>query len=291
MVHGLLFLAVEQLITYRLKHGFRIAPQNDWHDLENHNSDILFIGSSKVWVEIDPFKVSRKFGVKAETIAQDGQTIDVLWQKFKQYSKVNRKPREIYIQCDPYFTGTSRDLFGFENFKSYFYNDRYNMGVLKNKTGYENYYKHLPLLAVGNQCIRFILNIQTSETYKKTRGYEPQNLQWIGDWNHPPPNIRFTLSGLNYLDSFHSFCDKNDIKCYFINFPVSPPSYSVISSYKMFYDSLKAKHIQLLNFNNPVIYNDSTLFYNHMHLNEKGANVFMNQFMNDTSVFKTYRYK
>jgi len=287
--HGLLFLSVEQLITYKQGKGFRATQQNDWHDLKNHNSDILFIGSSKIWVDINPFAVSRKLGAKSENISQDGQTIDVLWLKFKQYVKVNKEPKEIYVLCDPYFIGIRHDLYGFDDFKSYFFMDRYNVGLLKQKQGYETYYRYMPLLAVGAQSLRFILNYQTEDTYTRTRGYNHQDLHWIGNWNHPPQKLNLGLNGTNYLDSFSHYCKKNKITCYFIYPPVSPPSYRVLSGYRAFYDSIAKRNIDLKNYNNDKLYNDSTLFYNHMHLDEKGVEVFMGQLLSDTSVFKAFR--
>ena len=289
--HGVLFLSVEQLITYRLKNGYRATSQNDWHDLKNHNSEIVFIGASKIFFEVDPFAVTRKFGVKAEVISQDGQTIDVLWYKFLQYVSVNTKPKEIYVLCDPFFVGMRQDLFGFDSYRSYFFMDRFDVPYLKKKQGYESYYKYIPLLAVGKQSLRFIVNYQIANTYEKTRGYEPQDLTWIGDWKHPPQRFNFELNGINYIDSFSSYCRKNNIECYFIYLPESPPSYKVMSHYRAFYDSIATRNINFRNYNDTALYNDSTIFFNHMHLNRKGSEVFMNQLLNDTSVFREFRHR
>ena len=290
MAHFVVFLCMEQLITYRLQNSFRATIQNDWHDLKNHNSEILFIGGSSAMVEINPFEVSDKFGVKAEILSQDAQSIDLLWQKFQQYLAVNYPPKEIYILYNPITAGIGNNLLYLDHFKSYFFMDRYNIGKLKNKDGYHIYYKYLPLLAVGTQSLQFIFNFPTRNTYEKTRGYLPQHATWLGNWKYPPDNIDFNLKGLDYIDSFVSICHKKNITCYFIYPPVSPASYRLLSKYKQFENRLYLLHANQRNYNSNTLYNDSTLFYNHTHLNEKGVQVFMKQLLNDSTVFNTFRH-
>src|SRR6476646_4189187 len=98
----LVALGCEFYITKQVNAGKRYYFQADWHDLKNHNSDVLFVGNSRTWVHVDPFAIQNRFHIKCEVIAQDGQGAQILWLKFKQYVNNNKTPREIYLQFDPW---------------------------------------------------------------------------------------------------------------------------------------------------------------------------------------------
>jgi len=288
--HMVLFFGVEALITHKMKNGFRVTFQNDWHDLKNHNADIVFIGSSRIWVEVNVFEVSKKFHAKAEIVGQDGQTIDMLWEKFKRYADVNATPKEIYVQCDPLFVTMRRNLYNFNDFKSYLFMDRYDIGNLKEKEGYKLEYKYVPLLAVGTQSLDYLLDWQTPKPYAMTHGFVSQDRPWQGDWYHPLKIERLKLEGINYLDSFNDYAKAHHIACYFLAPPISWPLYEEMKKDHTVEAKIAREHLTYLDYNNKKTYNDSTLFYNHMHLNKTGVSVFMKQFLEDTVAFKAFRH-
>ena len=47
--------------------------------------------------------------------------------------------------------------------------------------------------------------------------------------------------------------------------------------------------ITYLNYNKEELFNDSNLFYEHMHLNKRGVDVFTNHLINDTSTFHRFK--
>lgn len=286
------FLVVEGVISYRLNNNFVVTLHSDWHALENHNSEILFIGNSRIWTHVDPAMVSEYTDASCEILAQDGQAVNVLWHKFQAYLKVNKKPTEIYVLTDPLFLKRRHDLYRFDRFQPYLFMDRYNLGDLKEFDDYRISYKYLPLLAVREQALDFILNNSTNPTgFLETRGYKRFDMDWEEGvlWDKPPIVGFFYNGGVSYLDTFKKYCEQQDIRCYFICTPMSYPTYLNIDNLDEFRSVIANDFgIYFSDFNGE-IYNDSTLFIDHRHMNGRGVDVFMPQLLADTSLFKSFR--
>jgi len=294
MVISFLF---ELYIGHKLDKGYRYYFQADWHDLKNHNSDMLFVGNSRTLEHFDPFFIEHKFGVKAEVLSQEGQHVNFLWLKFKQYLKSNPPPKEVYLQSDYFFFEYSKDLFGINNYATCFFNDRVDLTSLSDVEGYKTIYRIMPLAAVQFPLFtKVILEDTVKETFEKHRGYMPKNETFRGDWAHPNTvKVNPGDKGYTFIDSFMVACKKQDIRLYFIFSPVSFPSWSVIESKELVKKEIDKKSgvlqfpVSYRDYNRADLYSDIRLFYNHSHLNTEGVSVFMNQFAGDSLVFLSFR--
>lgn len=289
-------LILEFVIESKIKSGKRYYFQADWHDLGDHNSEILLIGNSRIWVHTDPFVIQNKFNVKAEILAQDGQTVQILWLKFKEYIKNNTPPKEIYLLYDPYFTNKAGNLNGLDNFRTGFFNDRIDLTSLKDFKGYKTYYRFIPLSAITPSLLTKILfdrTISSKDSYVNTHGFHGRVDNWSGNWKKPENTYFKEIS--QYVDSFVVHAKEKNINLYFIYTPQSSPSYKKVYNIKNLYnikEELSRKYqypITFLNYNNDSLYNDSSLFYNHMHMNTKGVKLFMNHFIKDQKSFRRFR--
>ena len=286
----------EYFVTFKLKSGNRYYFQADWHDLKNHNSDVLIIGNSRSYVHCDPLKIQNKFNISAEVLAQNGQSIQLLWLKFKEYIRVNKFPKEIYLQFDQTFLVDKNELFGFKYYSTNFFGDRINMTSLKNWKGYSNVYRFLPLASMEPYtALKILLNdtIKSYESFESSRGYLPVNKKWEANWKKINiQNLEYKQIS-KYADSFIIFSKKNNIKLYALSTPQTPISYKIENTYKLVklisdFQVKYNKEITFLNYNNSLVYNDSTLFYNHLHLNFKGSQLFMKYWLNDSISFKSF---
>jgi len=139
------------VIDKRMVAGNRYSFQGDWHDLANHNSEVLFVGNSRTWVHINPFTFTKKTKLTSEVIGQDGQRAQVLFIKLKQYLKSNKKPKHIVLQFDPIFYDEIDNLVGYADYAPYFYLDRLKFcRELDNKIGYNFLYHYIPLYSILN---------------------------------------------------------------------------------------------------------------------------------------------
>lgn len=174
------------------------------------------------------------------------------------------------------------------------------MRFLYCKNGYHWYHTYLPLTAYKlNTMVKILKNDTVKESYEATHGFISHNDPFDtvnSDWNKPL-EIKFNTTErlVQHLDSFYTYCLANNIKLYFICTPMSWPLYKN-STWQPVIDSLiRTKNLQYnyaapqLNYNDSILYNEISLFYNHMHLNTKGVNVFMQQFTADTNAFTLFR--
>jgi hypothetical protein len=292
----LLSYFIEYFVTFKLKSGNRYYFQSDWLDLKNHNSDVLIIGNSRSFVHCDPFMIQNKFNISAEVLAQNGQSIHLLWIKFKEYIKVNNFPKEIYLQFDQTFVVDKNELFGFKYYNFNFFSDRINMTSLKNWNGYSDVYRFLPLASIEPYTALKILTndtIKSYEVFENCRGYLPVNRKWKANWNKINiQNLEYKQIS-KYTDSFIVFSKNNNIKLYALFTPQTSISYKIENTNKLvkIISDLQVKYnkeITFLNYNNSVVYQDSTLFYNHLHLNYKGSQLFMKYWLNDSNSFKSF---
>ena len=288
----------EILITKKLNSGYRYRFQSDWHDLKNHNADILFVGNSRIYRHIDPLIIKHQLNKKCEIIASTGQSIDFLWFKFRQYISVNKLPKEIYLQFDPYFLIQRNDLYGLKNFNTIFFINRIKVDELVNYHGYSIYYKYLPLAAIDIKfLIKFLINdtVKNNQVYENSYGSLIESVNWQQEnWFNPPATNFIAKNYSNYLDSFLLFSKRHNIRLYPIYTPQSYTSYLKFNRLDSLNDilnylSIKYNYkVELLNFNS-IKYNDSIFFYNHMHMNEKGVRLFMNDFLKSNRTFKQFK--
>ena len=291
----LLAYLLELFISRQLNHGFRYHFQADWHDLKHHNADVLIVGNSRVWVQFDPFLIQNKTGLATEILSQEGQSVDLLWLKFKAYLKVNHDPKYLLLQFDPFFLTPRTDLYDFDNFSTcFFWIRNFDMRSLSPKDGYHWYYRYIPLTAIRMPLLKKIISndtVASPESYRNTKGFKKMNFTWKGNWQRPDYFLCKNIS--HYADSFYYYCKAHKIELHAVYSPQSFPSYlktlnkeSVIAYHNQLNIKTNSNFVyhDFTKFN---LYNDSTLFYNHSHLNTKGVCVFMNQLLNDTSVFRS----
>lgn len=287
----ILLFGIEAYISSELAKGKRYCIQADWHDLRNHNSDVVYIGNSRMRNHINPDIIEKETGKKVEIIGQDGQDMHFMWLKFKEYEKCNKKPQSIFLQFDPFFLDEKEDLFGFDNYRTGFYLNRIDFRSLHERIGYSWSYEYLPLAAIDFYLmvrVLFSLTIPKEQGFEYTRGSQIIHKEWAGRWKEYPEIEVKLETRSNYLDSFAVYCKQHNIQLNAIYTPQSYPSYGEGRNVKILcriLDAIKTKYemdIVFTNYNSP-IYNDSTLFFNHMHLNKRGVDVFMKQLLDSSN--------
>ena len=268
--------------------------QDDWNTRQGKNYDILFIGNSRVWSQVNSELISKSLHLKVFNLTQDGRGIDLLWAKFKVYIKTNKPPGQIYLIYDPYFLEgrTGNTFYGKEDYLSYLFHDRIGINHLfKNETGFHQYETYIPLIRyIGYKEIFFdhVLGTTIADARQKRNiefGINIFDFKWgqekapITKWS-APLETNLKLVKIQYVDSFKTYCDQNNIKLHLFYPPQSWPSYKLVSdaTQRKLKSYAQKQGLEFVDFNKE-LYNDSTLFYNHMHLNKKGSTLFTAQLM------------
>lgn len=270
----------------------QFLSHDNWNSNINKNHDMLFIGNSRVWVQIDAELISNKTNFKVYNITQDGRGANILWHKYKQYLKTNTDPKEIFLQFDSKFISNiySKSFYGKENYLTYVYHNPLKLNNLfKDEFGFNDIDTYIPLIRYyHNQEVLYahITGIQNynwvdSKTYKYN--YAPMYYKWNENkmWNaiwEKPLIYNYNSKNINYIDSFRIYCQTNDIKLHLFHPPQSWTSYNkrLKNNTEVLLNYVSKYNLEFHDFNN-INYNDSTLFYNHTHLNYKGSQMFTNQ--------------
>jgi hypothetical protein len=287
-----------ELIIYNNTKNDQYLLQADWHIKHKKQNKILFIGNSRTWVQVDVEFFSKKMKQKSYTIAQDGRNIKTLWYKLKKYLEINHKPEKIFLQFDPTFIEANlnfQTFYGKENYLTYLFFDNLNINKLfSNESGFEKYEEYIPLIRYINYHDLFIRHLMkrnhenTSDfntNYKYyTYGSCPKNYtwgqfpEWKCNWKNPETFKYKKRLDFQWIDSVRILCSKKSINLILIYPPQSYTSYKCqdkkfIIDLKQYSQKFKIDYIDF----NSKQYNDSTLFYNHLHLNKKGSVIYTNQ--------------
>jgi hypothetical protein len=284
-------------ISFRLSEGNRYAFQGDWHDLKNHNSEVLFVGNSRTWVHLNAMLFENKTKLKSEVIAQDGQDAEIAFYKLQEYLKYNKPPRILILQYDANFFGKVNSLYGYENYAPHFFFLRFRKFTLnlRNRNGYNPLGHILPLVAF-NETIkskkylkRMILGIKISsrESWINTKGYIGQKKN--AEFGKIPDSFNIKIDQYNpFIDSFFALSSRNNVKIIGVFTPITKQTYARIKNpeilsltfnkSKSFYNTTGYFH----NFNNLTFCTNNQLFYNHLHLNKQGSDSLMQAIFRDT---------
>lgn len=290
----LIAFCLEMIIKENIK-GKQFMFHADWTSKVNENYQILFLGNSRVWAHINAELISNKTNSKAYNLTQNSKSIKFLWYKFQNYLKYNAPPKDLFLQFDNKFIS---DLYKKpwpekENFLTYIYKNPLNLNELFQKeVGFTEFDTHIPIIryygypSVFYSHITGKTNCDLQHTKKSYQyGYEGQKANWNefksvdepnSPWNYPLKKDYNTLH-LNYADSFRIYCQLNNVKLHLFYPPISYSSYEIISQKDKdeLLNYIMKHQIDYHDFNS-IIFNDSTIFYNHTHLNNLGSSIFTN---------------
>lgn len=286
---------IEKYIENNIKDN-QFLLQEDWHIIHSDVNKILFIGNSRTWSQIDAEKISLQLGQKTYVLSQDGRDSRILFHKFKTYLARNIQPEKIFLQFDPYFINPLNDgtFYGKDNYLRYIYKDRLGINHLfENEKGYNKFETFIPLKRYFStrNGIQILYNHITNKNQNNKSfrfGSEPQKFAWQNKSNFENPDVTTGQLKYDYIDSMIQLCNKMSIKITLIYPPQSYPSYlkvepTILKSLKSFAQSRK---IEFWNFNG-MKYNNKNIFYNHMHLNDKGSLIYTNDLLDSIISYKT----
>jgi hypothetical protein len=269
--------------------------QEDWHVRHKYYHKYLFVGNSRTYVHVDVKHLSEKLNISSYCLAQNGRNARILFFKLKKYLELNRAPEKIFLQFDPYFLGDRNNgtFYGKENYLGYIFHDRLGINtIFSNELGFNLIEVYLPLkryfeISNGKTILmHHLLNLKSSDHEKFKYGSDPQQAEWQenANWDNPERtsgNLSFT-----YIDSVVNICKHNNIQLIFLYPPQSYPSYQKIDDNLLHqleqYKDMKK--VLFWNFNH-IKYDDSRLFYNHMHLNSNGSFIYTNDLVDSISTF------
>lgn len=255
----------------------------------NHiEADTLFIGSSRTMNHVDTRMFSNRtynLSHAAMHIGFQAALLDVLEQK----NKLPRKCLLIQIEADEIEKYTFQELRKDIYQLNYYYSKNQFVKSEINKISTFEFIKHCSkLYSYSGYSSLLITNpIQGINEKPSMTGYAPLiGQQFSSDEENNLERENKRNNFFYYLDHIHSICKRNNIQLICFTAPYLKDDQSQYERNSKLGERLNHKKITYFNYASlrnrlPKIYEDSTNWYNNIHLNESGAEIFT-QILKDT---------
>lgn len=295
----LLFVAIFATVTDLLvTNALQEVDKGDlasWNRIFNKQltEEVLIYGSSRARVHFDPRIFKSELGVSAYNMGIDGHNF--LMQKARHDAILrNNKPPKLIVLSVDYYTLNKRDeLFNPNQFLPYILQPE-----IRNTTrlykGLDNYDYNLPMARyIGRQGLVFegfraMLGKQlvAHETYN---GFVPQFLQWDNKLEALIKEGKKyeTIVEKRYVTLLRDFlfdCKKRGINVLLVYAPEYIKGQEFVKGrekmMRVFQELSDELKLTFWDYSNDELSGDKNLFYNALHLNAKGAELFTRKFVN-----------
>ncbi len=277
-----LFLLIATIIQIALSVKIKGKIISGHDNLEQiANADVVFLGSSRCWVQFDPHFFDKTFKVTSANIGVDGHSeIAMAIVRLKDYLERNKPPKFAILSFDPLMSaGSEKNNTNYvhkDNFARYAFYPNSKDLLFVNYFNFTTAEKYIPLYSIFKYNLLYNAIFTKKNDSYITYGYEKHDEQWdtisnpiTGEMKNCFFTARDIPSVTNSLNELNDLCIKNNIKLLCIQTPV----YKVIQDDIVFsYPASIAKSLAIpfIDVNVPSIRNNITYFYNSDHLNTSG---------------------
>lgn len=260
------------------------TPVEAWTDIVDGTiqADVIALGSSRTLVQVDPMILDSVLCSCSYNLGYNGSPINRQVKKYNIYRRRNAKPKLIIQNIDAWSLGY-RIGYEKEQFFPFFWKKD-----IRNKFFSSEPFtfgeKYIPLYRYHG------LNLQMftrSMPRSLNKGYLAHNEKWDGTNYLNQDSIEFIVNDTTYhmFDSFLQSVTEDSIMVVFVYSPLyfgATKKIRNIDEMYAIYKSLADKYsIPILDYSDLWICNDTTYFYNAMHLNKSGAEIYTDSLAND----------
>lgn len=248
---------------------------------ERFHCDAVVMGSSRGQVQYDPRILDSVLGVDSYNLSVDGRCIDAEIVIYNAYRKHNPKPTLIIQNVDVTSLNASNG-YEREQYLPYIRKDDL-FDQIKTSEGFSwaDYYLPLVRYAGYTQVIKEGLGLKNKlACFAMYKGYCGHDKGWDGRAFQSVSSVPFEVdpSVVEKFDQYLAQCKNEGIRVVMVFAPVYiGVTDKMDSPQEMFdyYQSIADKYqFQVLNYTYDSICYDTAYFYNAMHLNKKGAELF-----------------
>jgi hypothetical protein len=250
-----------------------------WNEIYSSNLqiDVIIMGSSRAWVQYNPYILDSILGINFYNLGIDGSAINRQILKYNTYRRWNLALPKVIIQNIDASTMQTSSGYEREQFFPYFFDDSLRT-IISEYEKFNIFDKYLPLYRyIGNLSL---INKRSKENYTLLKGYCGIDALYDGSSLAKQVKIPYDQdsTALALFDEYLSKAYSEGIKVIFVYAPYYIEATKKIENieqmYKM-YDSIAKKYdIPILDYNYDSISYDTAYFYNAMHLNKTGAELF-----------------
>jgi hypothetical protein len=259
------------------------------------DSEIAIYGSSRAWRHFDPSIIKNITGKNAYNFGIDAHHFWAQYLRHLEYLKHNRKPDYILLSLDVFSLEIRNDYYGLNQLLPYML---WNKNIAAYTARYKDFSKpdyYLPLVRyIGKrEAIKTAWNIflgKPQEPAIRNRGYAGADLSWNSDLEKAKADIkekriRYHQESVKLFLRFIQECKEMNIHLVL----VCPPEYDEGQKLTVnrkevidYYKSIAAEsNLLFLDYSDDEICRNRNYFYNSLHLNKTGAEIFTRQLLQD----------
>ena len=259
-------------------------PVESWCDLVDGkiNANLIVMGSSRALVQMDPAILDSVLCTNSYNLGIDGSNINRQIQKYDIYKIRNSKP-EVILQNIDVWALTSTIGYEKEQFFPFFWDSDMRKMFFKTEP-FSFWEKYIPFIRYHGLDPVTMTRRHPRSLYK---GYQGMERTWDGSSFRQQGSLDFSVNDttLCMFDSFLKEAKEDSIRVVFVYAPFYYGANSLISNIDEMhqtYQGLADKYdIPILDYSDMWICHDTTYFYNAMHLNKTGAEIFTDSLAND----------
>ena len=275
-----------------------------WKDIYagNIDSDIVIYGSSRAWVHIDPLRIEDQLGGSAYNLGVDGHNFWLQHLRHLELLKHNRTPKTIILSVDTRSLQKRGDLYNLEQFLPFI-----KQKEIRNYTSaYEGFsyldYQVPFLRYIGKreamkEAISIYRGIE-SDKMIRVKGYKGFDEEWNSDFDKAKKKMKYyevqlDTTSISLFDSFLKECATKKIELIMVYTPeyIEGQEFTKNRSdiIQLFQEKSEQYQFPFLDYSNDTLSYDKQYFYNAMHLNKTGAELFTDKLIEDIQQLRTLR--
>ena len=286
---------IDLFISINLKksNSYAQGEYTTWNDIYNGkiNSDLIINGSSRAWVEIDPTMIGDSLHTTAYNIGIDGYSFPMQYLRHSLLMEYNPRPKLIIHSVDFFTFFVREDLYNYEQFLPYMlFNKEMRCATIGYK-GFNLIDYELPLvryygkLDVMQTALGLFLNPQDNEL-KRVKGYEPQNMLWGTDFEQVKKemntySVKIDSATVLLFERYLQECKTNGIKIILVYTPEYIEGQKFVKNrdevIQIFTTFSRKYDVPFYDFSKDSMSFQTKYFFNSMHLNKTGAELFTNK--------------
>lgn len=261
------------------------------YSIEKTNADLLIFGSSRANHHYDPNVFENRLNLSYYNVGRDGNGIlyhsAILKAILKRY-----KPKVIVLDLNAEeFRKNQESYERLSSLLPYYKKHEEIHSIIEYKSKFEKF-KLISNIYPFNSSLLTIA-IGNTEYNKKRRsdikGFVPLKKIWNKSIEYSKDSIVYKTDNIKICEyqNFIKKCIKSKVKLYIVVSPIFRKFAHTEYSIKIGQEIAKKYNIRFLNFTNETVFlNNSKLFEDPWHLNEKGAEIFSSKLSDDLLILK-----
>lgn len=300
ILFGLAYI-VDSVITKGLqKTDLRVYQA--WNDIyaSNIKVDAVILGSSRAWCQYSPKILDSIIGLDFYNLGIDGHTIDYQLIRYFTYRRFCPKPKYIIHNVDFFTLNITKSGYEREQFFPYVFDDSLitQVSKVKNITFID---KNIPLIRYFGYRTLFETGVKSYFGEKHffdgglVKGYRGNDYNWDGSELNKIKTIKYesNLIAIKLFDNYLKKSKEEGIKIVLVFAPIYIEGAKKLVDFKSMYSLYKnladKYNFTLLDYTYDSISIDKRNFYNAMHLNKKGSEIFSKKLANDLNAMNHFK--